>query len=138
VSYLYGANLYGANLDGANLAPIRDDYYAVLLAAIPEIPALREAIIQGHIDGTVYQGECACLVGTIANAQHRNYQTLENITPNGDRPIERFFYAISKGDTPETSQFSKLALEWLDEFQAILKNGLQRLSPEAKSELLNG
>lgn len=27
-----------------------------------------------------------------------------------------FFCGISKGDTPETNQFSKLALEWVDDW----------------------
>lgn len=36
------------------------------------------------------------------------------LEPNSIRPAERFFAAIKAGDTPKTSQFSKLALEWVD------------------------
>ena len=120
-AYLEGANLEGAYLVRAYLAPVRDDFWAVLSAVPKEAEGLRLAIIEGRIDGSTYQGECACLVGTIANIQHVSYLSVPNLKPNASRPIERFFAGIAKGDTPETNQFSKLALEWIDEWLLNMK-----------------
>src|SRR5205807_1712624 len=79
---LDGANLYGANLDGANLTPIRDDLWAVLSAAPREAEGLRAALIAGRVEGSAYEGECACLVGTIANVRDVNYLDLGLLQPN--------------------------------------------------------
>jgi uncharacterized protein YjbI with pentapeptide repeats len=111
---LDGASLDGASLDGARLTPIRDDLWAVLCSAPKEVPGLRSALAEGRVDGSTYEGECACLVGTLANVRGCDFNAFESLRPNQERPAERFFLAIKKGDTPETSQFSKLALEWVD------------------------
>jgi uncharacterized protein YjbI with pentapeptide repeats len=117
---LYGADLYGANLDGAclvnaNLAPIKSDFYEVLNAARAEIPYLRDALVNGRVDGSVYEGDCACLIGTIAKARSENFLKI-GITPDASRPSERWFMGISRGDTPETNQISRIAVGWIDEF----------------------
>ena len=39
---------------------------------------------------------------------------------DSSRPIEQFFLGIKVGDKPETNQFSKLALEWLEEFENLI------------------
>ena len=81
-----------------------------------EVPNLRQAIIDWKIDGTQYQGECACLVGTLWKVKwvdkaceyipfYRKW--LHNFG-------EQFFYQIRQGDTPETSLFSKIAVELCD------------------------
>ena len=113
---LIGANLIGATLSGANLTPIRDDIFAVLSAAPAEVPALIEALKSGKVDGSTYEGDCCCLVGTIANAKGCEYRFIETIKPNSSRPAERFFLGINKGDTPDTNQFSALALQWAEEW----------------------
>jgi hypothetical protein len=123
---LSGANLSGANLSGAYLQPIKADLFDVLLRAAREIDGLRAALITGRVDGSTYEGECACLVGTIAHVRGGQYDALGNgLKPDSGRPIERFFMAIRKGDTPETNSASKVALEWIDEFQALLANATQ-------------
>jgi hypothetical protein len=124
---LRGANLRGADLEDANLSVIKKDYFDVLIKAIPEITNLRKSIVDGKIDGSTYEGECACLCGTLEN----NHEIKQVIYDQRDwnRPIERFFLAINKGDTPETSQFSKLALIWLDEF-------IDTIKPYVKDEYL--
>lgn len=116
-----GANLTDADLTDANLTPIRDDLWAVLSAAPSEVVGLRAAIAEGRIDGSTYEGDCACLVGTLANVRHVRYDAIPSLRPNSSRPIERFFLAIRKGDTPETSTFSRLALEWTDEWLANMR-----------------
>ena len=123
---LRGADLRGAELRGANLTVIRDDLWAVLSSAAAEVDRLRAAIMEGHIDGSTYEGDCACLVGTIANVRHCKYDAMPGLTPNSSRPIERFFLAIRKGDTPETSQFSQLALEWTDQWLANMRGAFSK------------
>ncbi|SEO78942.1 pentapeptide repeat-containing protein [Nitrosovibrio sp. Nv6] len=113
---LSGADLSRANLSGADLTPIRDDLWSVLAAVPREVAGLRQALIDGRVDGSTYEGECACLVGTIANIRQEKYNDLGALKPNSSRPIERFFMGINKGDTPETNQASALALQWTDEF----------------------
>jgi hypothetical protein len=85
------------------------------------VPSLIEALKAGKIDGSTYNGECACLVGTIANARDRNVHELGILRPIYNRPAERFFLAINIGDTPETNQASKLALEWAELWLATMK-----------------
>jgi hypothetical protein len=113
---LIGANLSYANLIGANLTPIRDDLWAVLSSAPGEVAGLIEALKNGRVDGSTYEGECACLVGTIANVRGVGFNELGSVKPNSSRPIERFFIGISEGDTPETNSVSKLALEWSEQW----------------------
>ena len=114
---LAGAVLTGAVLTGAVLTPIKDDLFAVLSYQPHEVPALIKALVEGRVKGSTYTGTCACLVGTLANEAHCNYERLvSGLKPNASRPIERFFLAINEGDTPETSQFSALAHEWATEW----------------------
>ncbi|SEB24771.1 pentapeptide repeat-containing protein, partial [Paraburkholderia sartisoli] len=125
---LYGANLYGANLEGANLRganrrgadleganllPIKADFIEVISRAPLEVPALIDALKNGRVDGSTYEGPCACLVGTIANVRGADYREL---SPDPSRPAERFFMMISRGDTPETNQAAKIALEWAQDW----------------------
>jgi uncharacterized protein YjbI with pentapeptide repeats len=118
---LKGANLKGANLKGAYLQPIRDDVWAMLSSAPAEVEGLRLAIIEGRVNGSQYHGECACLIGTIANVRKCDPNQLGILKPNENRPAERFFLAIKQGDTPETNQASKIALEWVDTWLANVK-----------------
>ncbi|AGZ32548.1 pentapeptide repeat-containing protein [Burkholderia pseudomallei] len=112
---LRGADLSGADLSGAYLLPIKADFIEVISQAPREVPALIEALKVGRVDGSTYSGECACLVGTIANARGIDVGSSEfGIPKDSSRPVERFFMAIRKGDTPETNAASKLALEWAE------------------------
>ena len=113
---LRGANLSRADLSEADLARIRDDLWAVLCSSPREVPSLRTALAQGQVDGSCYEGDCACLVGTLANARHCNYAEIPGLTPDSSRAAEVFFCGIDRGDTPETNQFSAIALEWVDQW----------------------
>jgi hypothetical protein len=119
---LRGADLRDANLRGADLQPVRDDIWAVLSSAPAEVPAVIEALKAGRVDGSTYTGECACLVGTIGKARGSSVDDLGSLKPNSSRPAERFFMGIRSGDTPETNQFSKLALEWCEEWLSNMKS----------------
>jgi uncharacterized protein YjbI with pentapeptide repeats len=120
-AYLEGAYLKGAYLVGAYLEPIKKDFFDVLLRAIPEIPNLKNAILAGKIDGSTYEGECACLCGTLEKSNSEKIQQAIYGLRNSYRPIERFFMGIKPGDTPENNQFAKIAMEWIEEFEGYIK-----------------
>ena len=108
------ANLTGADLTGADLQPIRDDLWAVLCGAPAEVPGLRQALLEGRIDGSTYSGPCACLVGTRANVRGCPIEELTLIQPNSARLSERWFTNLRPGDTPATSHVAAITLEWVD------------------------
>ncbi len=115
------ANLTRANLTRADLTPIKADFFLILLENKNEVSGLKEALINGNIDGSTYSGSCACLVGTIANVKHCNYDAIPITKPNSFRPAEKWFLGIRKDDTPENNVFAKLTLEWIEEFEILIK-----------------
>ena len=121
-SDLSGSDLSNSDLSGSDLSKQKNDFWEVLLRATHEVSGLRAALVTGKVDGSTYEGACACLVGTIANVRGAtNYRELGNgLKPNSSRPAERWFLAIKRGDTPETSPISKITVEWLDEFVTLL------------------
>jgi len=114
------ADLRDADLRGANLTVIKNDLFIVLLHSINEIKYLKQNLINGEIDGSTYDGDCCCLSGTLC--KNSNNEKLDLILSQRDslRPIERFFLGIKIGDNPENSQFSKLALDWINEFENLI------------------
>ena len=114
---LDGASLDRARLDGARLDPIRDDLYRVLDAVPAEVPALLAALREGRVDGSTYSGNCACLVGTIANARGCTYSAIPGLTPNADRPAERWFLAIRPG-LPVTHPVVAITIGWVERWMA--------------------
>ena len=93
-----------------------------MLRAPHEVAALRAALVAGNVDGSTYEGSCACLVGTIANARATDYRDLgQGLKPDADRPAELWFLGIKRGDTPETNQVSRITVEWVDEFAGLIE-----------------
>ena len=113
---LSGANLYEADLAGAYLSEIKKDLFDVLSHARNEAGFLLAELEAGRINGTMYDSACCCLVGTIAKCRGCHYTKLDGIQPDSHRPIERWFYAIYPGDTPENSQIAKITAGWIREF----------------------
>ena len=111
---LWGADLRGANLGEANLTSIRDDFWAVLSGAPTEVVGLRQALTEGRIDGSTYHGDCACLVGTLANVRHCDLAALPFVKADSNRLSERWFLQLHPGDTPDNSEAARITLEWLD------------------------
>jgi len=118
---LSGANLSDANLSDANLSHIKADVFDVMLRAPHEVNGVIAALKSGRVDGSVYEGECACLVGTIAKLRGVEISKLGSLEPDSYRPAERWFLGIRKGDTPENSQIAKITLEWIEEFQGLIE-----------------
>jgi hypothetical protein len=129
---LGGADLEYANLRGAKTDTIKEDFFKVLSVAKNEALALYENLCTGKVNGSVYQGECACLVGTIANVRKENYYKLAiDLKPDSSRPIERWFLAIGTGDTPQSSPVSAITAEWMREFMD--KEGIKYPKYEIKA-----
>ncbi len=125
---LSGADLSGANLSGANLSgaagvrsyfeEVKADMFAVLATAPTEAPAVLAALEAGKVDGSTYDGECACLVGTMEHAAQNSSRldVLAQIPRDASRPAEVFFQRIRPGDTPSNSPDAALASVWVREF----------------------
>jgi hypothetical protein len=128
---LWGANLRGADLREADLwgAENIPDFYInnckrdilSIFNYLPnEVKGLREKIIKGQIDGSQYEGDCCCLIGSLGN------ESAVCSIPYYEKGLHNFgeqlFSQIREGDTPETNQFSKIALELCDEFINKIKD----------------
>ena len=117
---LSGANLSGADLSGANLRSFKADFWMILTENPNEVSGLISALEDGRVDGSTYEGDCACLVGTIANLRHVHVDTL---TRDAQRPAEQWFLMIKKGDKPGDDTgggfASSKAMEWAREWVAL-------------------
>ena len=121
-SNLTGANLTGANLTGSDLQLFKTDFFDTLLRAPKEIDGLRNALVEGRVNGLLYEGVCACLKGTIANVRKCHYKELgAGMVFSSSLPAEQWFSMIKEGDTPKTNQASRLSVEWIDEFKLLLE-----------------
>jgi uncharacterized protein YjbI with pentapeptide repeats len=109
---LNDANFGDVDLDDADLLRVREDLWKVLDQAKTEVPPLLDAVRKGRVDGSVYEGDCACLLGTIANARGCPYASL-GIAPDAGRPAERFFTHIRPGHVPGLSEYAALAETWI-------------------------
>ena len=126
-AYLRGADLRGADLRGgylrdadlrgADLRDIKSDFFDRLTAAKQEVQGLYDYLIRGKINGSCYEGICACFCGTIANLRKENYENLSiDLKPDSDSPTEKWFLSIHKGDTEVSNQVVKITAEWMREF----------------------
>ena len=111
------------NWSKARRAEARQDIRKILALAPSEVVGVRDALVADKINGNLYEGECCCLVGTIAKLRGISVQTqcwfypLERaIRADPERPAEQFFASIREDETPETNGYAKLALSWIDEW----------------------
>jgi hypothetical protein len=103
------------------VATCRADLLEVLAALRDgdNVHALRQAIVDGRVDGLVYDGACACLLGTLAGAAGQEVADFcgrRGVRMDAYAPAEVWFYAIAAGDTPRDNPFAARALEWVEEF----------------------
>lgn len=91
---------------------------------------LKNALLEGRLDGSQYEGECACLKGTLEQAATKDAEKI-GWKHDANLPAETFFLSISKGDTPETSRFSALAVQWIEEFYELPLVKMAGLLPKA-------
>jgi len=111
------ADLTGADLTDACLRAFKADMWLTLAQNRNEVPGLIAALKEGRVDGSQYEGDCACLVGTVANIKGVSYATIDH---SSDNPAERWFMMIRKGDKPGDKTgggfAAQKALEWAEEF----------------------
>jgi hypothetical protein len=115
------ADLTRADLTRADLTRAKQDFRAVLDAAPDEVAGLLLAIREGRINGSYYEGECACLKGTIANVRGCRYDALgdaDALRPDSHRPSERLFMGISPGHVPAINPVARIVEGWILEWQA--------------------
>jgi uncharacterized protein YjbI with pentapeptide repeats len=128
---LRGADVTDVTLAAAALTPIRDDLWAVLSAMPAEVPGLRHALLEGRIDGGVYHGSCACLIGTLAQVRGCSAYDLDLlIALDSTRPSERWFHALCPGDTPTTSAIARITLAWIDTWLANMRAAFASVATE--------
>ena len=125
---LWEANLRGANLWGANLWEAERAFKACLWMTLTqnrnEVDGLLKALKNGKVNGSQYEGECACLVGTIANVAGKSHKDLPH---NSNDPSEKWFLMISEGDTPDKETgggyAAMKAIEWIEEWKSLQMKG---------------
>jgi len=115
---LSDADLSGANLSDADLLRFKSDLWRILLYSKNEIAGLKQAMNEGRIKGTAYEGECCCLKGTIANVRHCGVSDL-GVGKNVSEPCEQWFLQFKVGQTPENYQPMKLTMDWIEEFEML-------------------
>ena len=140
-AYLEGAYLKGAYLKGATGIETTDwfnqcsrDILYVLYTLKPEVPFLREKLIKGEVNGSCYIGDCACLIGTLANGDggmNAVCQRLPFYKIGTHNPAEQWFWNINIGDTPENSFFAKHALTLID---MVLDKPVKKPTKPAKAK----
>jgi Pentapeptide repeats (8 copies) len=126
-SDLRHSDLSGSNLSGSKLRGVKNIEETIWLSQakqnilfifryvpISEIEGLKQKIIEGKIDGSQYKGDCCCLIRSLGDDR------ISNCIPYYSKGLhnlgEQLFYQIKKGDTPETNQFSKIALDLCNEY----------------------
>ena len=126
-----GADLRGAKLDTTGLCATdlrgaigaeglqdeyRDDIWSILDVSPNEVAGVVALMHEGKINGSVYEGPCCCLIGSIAKIRRCDLSELE-CKLHQWRPAEKWFSWIDIGDTPENSGASAVALQWIEEWQ---------------------
>jgi hypothetical protein len=119
-SSFVGSSFVGSSFDDSSFdgeCDAKADFIEVISRARLEIPAMVKALREGRVNGSTYEGECACLVGTLENAG------ATGLPHDSERPIERWFMMISEGDKPGDSSPGGYAigkaLEWALEYCAL-------------------
>lgn len=97
-------------------ATAKADIFEILSHAPGEVRGVQEALREGRIEGLYYEGDCCCLVGTIAKLRRRDCDGLPGISLDGNRPAEAWFEYIHTTHTPENNERARMTDGWLTEW----------------------
>ncbi len=80
------------------------------------MPHLKKMLIEGKVDGSQYEGDCACLVGTLAhgNKVDKVCESIPFYQKGTHNMGETWFLNIREGDTPESNEFSAHVLKLIE------------------------
>jgi hypothetical protein len=95
----------------------RDDLYHVLDVRPNEVEGLRAALVAGRVNGSCYEGECSCLLGTLSRCAGVPVDAL-GIHRDPSRPAEALFAPIRPGMTPENCPLVAVIVGWIDQWIA--------------------
>jgi hypothetical protein len=111
------------------LAPVKEDFFSILDKAPWEAYAVRQAVVEGKIDGSTYgKSECCCIKGIIARnmgMEILSFSTGQKFSATygidlevlgNDSPLEKYIRFIKPGHAPENNKKCQQLLDWLDEF----------------------
>lgn len=91
------------------------DLWMKLIKIKKALPALREELKAGRVNGSSYGGVNSDFCGTIARTYGLNFNEIPGITADAESPVEQWFLLISRGMTPENSEAVKITIGWIDE-----------------------
>ena len=123
---LQGADLQGADLQGVSFVNLPQSFINecsqqmlyIFSYTKSELPYLREKLIAGEVDGSKYEGDCCCLVGSLAKSKKVDVDKYCGVIPfyekSPQNPAETWFLNITQGDTPENNEFAAHALKLID------------------------
>lgn len=105
---------------------IQFDVYRLFSRAPDEVMGLYNLLNAGKIDGSIYNGECACLVGSLVNLKlgvaprgrrdNRTVLAAKGLGGSVYAPAESFTLAIHEGDTPLNSWPARQLRHWIQEW----------------------
>ena len=130
-AYLQGADLQGAYLRGADLRGADEktlpqdyinqcsrDMLFIFEHLKHELPYLRNKLVQGKVNGSQYEGECACLIGSLGKGNKECVDKVAKAIPYYEMGLqnmgEQWFLNIKEGDTEKDSFFVRHALKLID------------------------
>jgi hypothetical protein len=96
------------------------------LMGIDESSFVIDTIARGLMNGREYGTvkSCGCLLGTAAKKAGQSveaYCAARKIVKDSDSPAERWFLAVSIGDTPENNDAAKMGVKWISEAIAEMR-----------------
>ena len=104
-------------------AAARDDLHRWCDRLPDRVPALLSAAREGRMDGSQFQGECRCVIGTLGTARECFINEMATIVFGGrlernyKDPIENYFLKIRPGFTPANSPTMAHVERWIVQWQ---------------------
>ena len=113
---LRGANLKKLPVDFINQCS--RDMLFIFQQLKDELPAFKEKLLAGKVNGSQYEGDCACLLGTFAKVKKEKVDKVCKVIPFYEKGThnmgEAWFLNIKEGDTPKSNGFANHVLKLIE------------------------